>query len=242
MGCQMVCTTKILWRHKRWEMILSLKMRTRPNRPRLIGSPQQFRNCTYCADCLRECTTYCYGPNVSSPRRKPTLEWNGRTKKQDCSGGSYSTRAVPDLCATGKRCASCPKCILANVWLASLFAGNKPVRQGLCINIRFRQQYGNYNMPVGSQALWRSVVTGCLITGILVGLAIAPIPGDLIHKGALWLLSPGILAGFGIGSGHVHDVRFWLLTATINGIFYTGIAYVGFRMLRSSASDKQDIR
>jgi len=80
--------------------------------------------------------------------------------------------------------------------------------------------------------VWQSLAAGCLITVSLVALAIAPIPGDLIHVGALWLLSPGILAGFGLGSGHVHDVSFWLLTAIINGIFYTGITYVCCRLVK----------
>lgn len=70
------------------------------------------------------------------------------------------------------------------------------------------------------------------MTATLIGFTVAPISGDLIHAVALWLLSPGILIGFGIGSGHIHDVSFWLLTAGINGIFYTGVAYACSRMFR----------
>lgn len=87
-------------------------------------------------------------------------------------------------------------------------------------------------MPVVTGILGKSLAAGCLITAILVAIAIAPVPGDLIHTSALWLLSPGILAGFGIGSGHVHDVSFWFLTALINCIFYTAAAYAGSRIVR----------
>jgi hypothetical protein len=73
---------------------------------------------------------------------------------------------------------------------------------------------------------------GFLMASALALVVVIPIPGDLVRTSALWLLSPGILAGFGIGSGRIHDVSFWLLTLVINGIFYTAIAYGGSRIIR----------
>jgi hypothetical protein len=87
-------------------------------------------------------------------------------------------------------------------------------------------------MSVGMRLVWQSLAAGCLITVSLVALVIAPITGDLVRASALWMLSPGILAGFGLGSGHVHDVSFWLLTAIINGVFYTGLVYVCCRLFK----------
>jgi hypothetical protein len=42
-----------------------------------------------------------------------------------------------------------------------------------------------------------------------------------------WLLSPGILLGFAIGSGHVHDMSFWGLTFLLNVIIYSAVVYAG---------------
>ncbi len=61
-----------------------------------------------------------------------------------------------------------------------------------------------------------------------------------MQAGALWLLSPGILAGFEVGSGHVHDVSFWVLTAVLNGFFYSAVVY-GILGIRKSLRSKTAI-
>lgn len=93
------------------------------------------------------------------------------------------------------------------------------------------------------RVLLRSVLTGCAVTVALVCLATIPSTdsgiGKTMESTAIFLLGPGILAGFAAGSGRVHDVSFWALTVILNAVFYSLLAYVvGWvaRSLRARAS------
>jgi hypothetical protein len=68
-----------------------------------------------------------------------------------------------------------------------------------------------------------ALIASISITALLVLGAISPghFPAmKPIMDGSIYLLSPGIFVGFSIGSGHVHDISFWILTAVLNACFY----------------------
>ena len=71
----------------------------------------------------------------------------------------------------------------------------------------------------------KATIAGCVFTASLVCLAIITRSESQVSKAAIFLLSPGILAGFAVGSGRVHDVSFWILTVTLNALFYSLLAY-----------------
>jgi len=73
--------------------------------------------------------------------------------------------------------------------------------------------------------LLKAVIVGCLFTILLVVLAVIPRAETKIGKAATFLQSPGILIGFVLGSGRVHDMSFWLLTVILNAIIYSLLVY-----------------
>jgi uncharacterized membrane protein YccC len=83
----------------------------------------------------------------------------------------------------------------------------------------------------------RSVLTGCVLTIGLVCLATISPAESGIAKAAVFLLAPGILAGFAVGSGRIHDLSFWILTAILNAVLYSLLAY-GVVLLRRSLRSK----
>jgi hypothetical protein len=76
----------------------------------------------------------------------------------------------------------------------------------------------------------KSALIGCGLTVLLVGIAVLPLPENFVQRSALWLLGPGILLGFIIGSRHVHDLSFWLFTALLNAAFYIALTYFLLRI------------
>jgi hypothetical protein len=70
----------------------------------------------------------------------------------------------------------------------------------------------------------KATIAGCALTGSLICIAIIPRAETESGKVAIFLLSPGILAGFAVGSGRVHDLGFWVLTALLNAVFYSMLA------------------
>ena len=77
-----------------------------------------------------------------------------------------------------------------------------------------------------------AVGAGWGFTALVVSLATIPRAETGIGKAAIYLLSPGILAGFAIGNGRTHDLSFWVATAILNAVFYSLLAYVLLRLLR----------
>jgi hypothetical protein len=73
----------------------------------------------------------------------------------------------------------------------------------------------------------RSVLVGIVATAFLVSVAIlaGQTPGlPTFGSTAIYLLAPGILLGFAVGSGNVHDTSFWVLTAVLNALIYSLVA------------------
>ena len=90
----------------------------------------------------------------------------------------------------------------------------------------------------------RSLLTGILVTALIVIAAIiAGRTSSLAGLGsfATALLTPGIILGFAIGSGHVHDTSFWVLIAMLNALVYSLFAapfLLALRMIRSKISSR----
>jgi hypothetical protein len=81
---------------------------------------------------------------------------------------------------------------------------------------------------IGSISITTLLVLGAISPGHL------PVMKPIMH-GSIYLLSPGIFVGFVIGSGHVHDISFWILTAMLNVCFYWVIVVLAlglYSMLR----------
>ena len=75
------------------------------------------------------------------------------------------------------------------------------------------------------RTLLKAVIVGCSFTILLVALAVIPGAETKIGKAATFLMIPGILSGFALGSGRVHDISFWLFTVILNAIFYSLLLY-----------------
>jgi hypothetical protein len=93
--------------------------------------------------------------------------------------------------------------------------------------------------------LIQGAIAGFGFTTCLVCLATIPRTETQIGKAAEFLQIPGLLVGFALGSGRVHDLSFWVLTAVLNAVFYSllvcGVLWVR-RSLRARASAKRTAR
>jgi hypothetical protein len=91
----------------------------------------------------------------------------------------------------------------------------------------------------------RSVLVGIVATAFLVGVAIAAGGASSLvafQRMAICLLTPGILLGFAVGSGHVHDTSFWVLTAILNALTYSLLAapcVLAWEKIRSRSSSRK---
>lgn len=84
-----------------------------------------------------------------------------------------------------------------------------------------------FSEGAGMNLYLKSVLVGVVLTGVLVSVAIAAGKvGGLEAFGSLavYLLTPGIVLGFAVGSGHVHDTSFWVLTAILNALIFSLLA------------------
>ena len=82
------------------------------------------------------------------------------------------------------------------------------------------------------RTILEATIAGWVFTASLVCLATIPRTETEIGKVAIYSLSPGILAGFAIGNGRTHDLSFWVMTAILNAVFYSLLAYVILRLPR----------
>jgi len=90
----------------------------------------------------------------------------------------------------------------------------------------------------------RSVLTGIIVTALIVSAAIiagrtSSLAG--LESCATALLTPGIVLGFAIGSGHVHDTSFWVMIAMLNTLVYSLLAapcLLVLGMIRSKMSSR----
>lgn len=83
------------------------------------------------------------------------------------------------------------------------------------------------------RTFFTAVIVGCAFTASLACLAAIPRAETEIGTAAIFLLGPGILAGFSFGSGRTHDLSFWTFTVTLNAVFYSLVAYGVLRLVWS---------
>ena len=81
---------------------------------------------------------------------------------------------------------------------------------GLCCNLEVR-------------LILKSVLIGFAITALLAYLSVYA-SGEM-RDFALSFFLPGILLGFTLGSGRVHDLGFWIFVLVCNGVCYALLIY-----------------
>jgi hypothetical protein len=82
----------------------------------------------------------------------------------------------------------------------------------------------------------KSLLWGCGLTAAFLALGELPEatrgPLKIVQQSIEYLLAPGILAGFALGSGRVHDLGFWCFTILLNCLFYSVLACILYDVRR----------
>ena len=74
---------------------------------------------------------------------------------------------------------------------------------------------------------FKSILLGFLSATFLMSVALlaGSVPQlKAFQSIAIYLLTPGIVLGFAVGSGRVHDMSFWVLTAILNALIFSVLA------------------